>query len=95
LFKKYSFSWQLLRTFLISTLIPFMLVTTVLANTYSRKYNSDIRTLVDSTVDSMTSNIDTYLYELKQVTLLPYYNDEIYNYLEDLAGDVKEPGYRE
>lgn len=91
MFKKYSFSWQLLRTFLISTLIPFMLVTTVLANIYSRKYNSDIRTLVDSTVDSMTSNIDTYLYELKQVTLLPYYNDEIYNYLEDLAGDVKNP----
>ncbi|PNV62049.1 hypothetical protein C0033_10370 [Clostridium sp. chh4-2] len=80
-----SFSIQLLKNFLISTLIPFMLVTTVIANTYSRNYNKDIHILLNATVNSMTGGIITYLDELQQVTLLPYYNDEMYNYLKNLS----------
>ncbi|MBT9777230.1 hypothetical protein GPL15_12030 [Clostridium sp. MCC353] len=85
--KNKSFSLQLLKNFLISTLIPFMLVTTVIANTYSRNYNKDVHILLNATVDSMISSISTYLDELQQITLLPYYNDEMYYYLKNLSLD--------
>lgn len=82
---KRSFSFQLLKNFLLSTLLPFMLITSVIAHIYSREYNKDIHILLNSTVNSLTSNISTYLDELKQVTLQPYYNDELFGYLRNLS----------
>lgn len=82
---KRSFSTQLLTIFLISTLPPFILISTFIAQFYSREYEKDIRSLLNSTASSMTSNMITYLEELEQVTLQPYYTDSLYNYLEKKA----------
>lgn len=82
---KKSFSYQLLKNFLISTLVPFMLVTSVIAHIYYREYNKDVQLLLNSTINSLTTNISTYLNELQQVTLQPYYNDELYDYLRKLS----------
>ena len=79
---KHSFSAQLMKIFLISTLLPFILISTFLAQFYSREYEKDIQSLLNSTASSMTSNMITYLEELEQVTLQPYYSDSLYNYLE-------------
>ncbi len=82
---KRSFSAQLMKIFLISTLPPFILISTFLAQFYSREYEKDIQSLLNSTASSMTSNMITYLEELEQVTLQPYYSDSLYNYLEKKA----------
>lgn len=83
--KKQSFSYQLLKNFLISTLIPFMLVTSVIAHIYTREYKKDIRLLLNAAIGSLTTNMSTYLNEFGQVTLQPYYNDELYDYLRKLS----------
>jgi len=80
-----SFSFQLMKNFLISTLGPFLLITTVIARIFTAEYSRDIRLLLNSTISSMTSNITTYLNEAKQVTMQPYYNDTLYDYLMGLS----------
>ena len=80
---KRSFSVHLL----ISTLIPFMLIAYVVAHIYAREYSRDVRSLLDTTASSLDSNIATYLKELEQVTMQPYYNNELYNYLRGLSRD--------
>lgn len=84
---KRSFSVHLLVSFLISTLIPFMLIAYVVAHIYAREYSRDVRSLLDTTASSLDSNIATYLKELEQVTMQPYYNNELYNYLRGLSRD--------
>ena len=84
---KRSFSVHLLISFLISTLIPFMLIAYVVAHIYAREYSRDVRSLLDTTASSLDSNIATYLKELEQVTMQPYYNNEFYNYLRGLSRD--------
>lgn len=82
-----SFSFQLMKNFLISTLIPFLIITSVIAHIYSREYKQDVQSLLNSTIDSMVSNITTYLMELEQVTLQPYYNEELFDFLRGLSKD--------
>lgn len=84
---KRSFSVHLLISSLISTLIPFMLIAYVVAHIYAREYSRDVRSLLDTTASSLDSNIATYLKELEQVTMQPYYNNELYNYLRGLSRD--------
>ena len=80
-----SFSFQLMKNFLISTLGPFLLITTVIARIFTAEYSRDIRLLLNSTISSMTSNITTYLNEAPQVTMEPYYKDTLYDYLMGLS----------
>ena len=80
-----SFSFQLMKNFLISTLGPFLLITTVIARIFTAEYSRDIRLLLNSTISSMTSKITTYLNEAQQVTMQPYYNDTLYDYLMGLS----------
>lgn len=77
-----SFSFQLQKNFLISTFFPFILVASIIAAIYSSMYHRDIQTLLDSTAHSMTNNIRTYMNELNQLTLQPYYSEKIYYYLK-------------
>lgn len=80
-----TFSYQLLKSFLFSTLIPFLVIAYIAAHIYSREYDKDVQSLLDSTATAINSNIVTYLNELEQVTLQPYYNNGLYNYLKGLA----------
>ena len=80
-----SFSFQLLRNFLISTLIPFMLVVSVVVLIYSKDYNKDVQSLLNTTISALEANISNYLNELEQITMQPYYNSELYDYLRGLS----------
>ena len=64
-----------------------MLIAYVVAHIYAREYSRDVRSLLDTTASSLDSNIATYLKELEQVTMQPYYNNELYNYLRGLSRD--------
>lgn len=77
-----SFSFQLQKSFLVSTFFPFILVASFIAAIYSSMYHRDIQTLLDSTAHSMVSNIRTYMNELNQLTLQPYYTQKVYYYLK-------------
>ena len=77
-----SFSFQLQKSFLISTFFPFILVASFIAAIYSFMYHRDIQTLLDSTAHSMVSNIHIYMNELNQLTLQPYYTQKGYYYLK-------------
>ncbi|WP_320937383.1 cache domain-containing sensor histidine kinase, partial [Enterocloster lavalensis] len=63
------------------------LIAYVVAHIYAREYSRDGRSLLDTTASSLDSNIATYLKELEQVTMQPYYNNELYNYLRGLSRD--------
>lgn len=86
-----SFSFQLQKSFLISTFFPFILVASFIAAIYSSMYHRDIQTLLDSTAHSMVSNIRTYMNELNQLTLQPYYTQKVYYYLKakSVGGGIK------
>lgn len=85
MFKQKSFSFQLMINFMISTFIPFLLITSILTHLYSKEYDKDNSILLDSVIQSMTSNIYTYLAELEHITMLPYYNNEVFYYLKGLS----------
>ena len=78
-----SFSFQLQKSFLISAFFPFILVASFIAAIYSSMYHRDVQTLLDSTAHSMVSNIRTYMNELNQLTLQPYYTQKVYYYLKE------------
>ncbi len=82
---KKKISFQLLRTFLLSSMIPFIFCTLLISSIYSHNYTEDMQKLVSTSVISMSQNISTYLDGLKQVTLMPYYNDDIYFYINSFC----------
>ena len=52
-----KFSFSLILNFLISTLIPFVLVTLLIANLYKYNYTRDVFNLVDNSLVSISQNI--------------------------------------
>ena len=58
---KHSFSAQLMKIFLISTLLPFILISTFLAQFYSREYEKDIQSLLNSTAKFYDQQYDYLL----------------------------------
>lgn len=78
------FSWALARNFLLSTAIPIAIITMLIANAYSQKYSSDISTLVSTTLDTTSRNLNTYLLELEQASLMPYYNEDFFSILGEI-----------
>lgn len=83
-----QFSWSLVRNFLLSTAIPIAMITMIIANAFSIKYSSDISTLVSTTLDTTSRNLNTYLLELEQASLMPYYNEKFFSIL----GEIRQKG---
>lgn len=79
-----GFSFSLTRNFLISTAIPLIIVTLLIAGIYRRSYTRDVYKLVDNSLVSIAENIDVYLMELDRATLLPYYNEDFFLILNDI-----------
>lgn len=83
-----TFSWSLLRNFLLSTAIPIALITVLIAHVYQKEYSADISTLVSTTLDTTARNLSTYLLELEQASLMPYYNENFFSIL----GEIRQKG---
>ncbi|QQZ61294.1 cache domain-containing protein [Paenibacillus sonchi] len=82
-----SLNFKLLFIFFIATLIPVMGTTYIIAKLYIANYSKDQDILVRNTLVSISQNITTYLKELDQLTLTPYFNDDFIYALKVKAND--------
>lgn len=89
--KRLRFSWSLARNFLLSTAVPIAIITMLIANAYSKKYMADVSTLVSTTLDTTARNLNSYLLELEQASLMPYYNEEFFFALDEIKQKGGEP----
>ncbi len=71
--KPWAFSVRLTRNFILCMCIPFVLVF-LLAYTMIDTYNTEVLSATQSHMKSISQNIEVYLKELQQVTLMPYYD---------------------
>lgn len=71
-----SLSSKLIVNFFVSTLLPFAVITQIATAVYGDQYTKDTNQLVDNTLTSISLNISTYLNELEQLTLTPYYDSD-------------------
>jgi len=55
--------------------IPMAAVTILIANIYNKNYNHDIFILMNQSLQTLSRNLNTYLTELDQTSLMPYYNN--------------------
>ena len=79
-----KFSLSLILNFLVSTLIPFITVTLLVAHIYKHNYTRDVFNLVDNSLVSISKNIYLYLSELDRATLTPYYNEDFFSILKHI-----------
>lgn len=86
-----KFSFSLIRNFLISTFIPMALITIIIANAYNSGYTRDISSLTDTTLNTITKNLSTYLSELDQASLMPYYNEDFFTVLAQIRQKQSAP----
>ena len=77
-----SLSHRFLTFFILANLITYLLVTSLITAIFTRVYTQNTNSLVGTAMSSMSSNVTTYIDELKKLTLMPYYNQELYHYLE-------------
>lgn len=76
-----SFSLHLTLNFILSTFIPFVLITYLLVRIITQQQTADMLQTTQSHLDSLSRNISMYLSELQQVTFMPYYDGNFSLYL--------------
>ena len=91
LVKHNIFSLSLLRNYILSTFVPILLITLLIAHIYQKNYTKDMDTLVNTSMHSISANLDTYLQELDQASLMPYYNESFSNTLRKIISEDRAP----
>ncbi|MFD0679292.1 MULTISPECIES: cache domain-containing sensor histidine kinase [unclassified Paenibacillus] len=81
---------KLVLIFMISTLMPMLLTTYIVARVYIDKNSNDTGILIDNTLISLSKSLSSYLNELDQLTLIPYYNDDFIYALKVKASESYE-----
>lgn len=76
-----SFSLHLTIKYILSTLIPFMVITYFLVRLIIFHQSQDILRTTESHLTSLARNVSIYLTELQQATLMPYYDENFSYYL--------------
>lgn len=80
----YSFSSKLMILFTLSVFIPLIISLVFLFNYFSSVFSKQNIEAYENTLNSISSNIGTYLDDLKRLTLSPYMYNEVYNYMSYL-----------
>lgn len=80
----YNFSSKLMLFFIVSVFIPMIIGLIFLFNYFTGVLSKQNMIAYENTLQSVANNIDTYLDDLKRLTLSPYMYDEIYNYMSYL-----------
>ena len=75
--KMKSIQFKLIVVFLVSVLIPLLIIITVLPAYYIRRTKSQAVLSAGSTVKSLCRNVEIYLNDLENITLIPYINENI------------------
>lgn len=86
-----KFSRSLICNFLLSTFVPMAIITVIISYAYNVNYTRDISRLTNTTLDSICRNLDTYLVELDQFSMTPYYNEGFFTSLASLLQKGEAP----
>jgi len=86
-----SFSLHLTLNFILSTFIPFVLITYLLVRIVTQQQTTDMLLTTRSHLDSLARNVSMYLSELQQVTLMPYYDENFSIYLSQMNENQNLP----
>lgn len=78
--KRQSFQSRLLALFLISIVLPIIIMSTILAVYFQNKIYEDNDKYFSTSLYSISTNLSTYAYDLKRLTLTPYIYDDILNF---------------
>lgn len=78
---------KLTRYFISSTLIPFLLIITISAGLMDNYYRQDTFAMTDGYLRHIAINISMYIKDLKQISLLPYFSDEVINQFQRLSDE--------
>ena len=78
--KRQSFQNRLLALFLISIVLPIIIMSTILAIYFQNKIYEDNDKYFSTSLYSISTNLSTYAYDLKRLTLTPYIYDDILNF---------------
>ncbi|MBP1963389.1 cache domain-containing sensor histidine kinase [Paenibacillus aceris] len=81
----YSFRFKLSMLYLITIIVPTIVITIIMPSYYKQIIIRNSMNETNSTVASLKLNIETYLDELEQLTIIPYLNDDIMNALKQKA----------
>jgi len=68
--------------YLLTTVIPLVIIVFVMPSYYENEITQDSQTLTHATLSMLSRNIDTYLDDLDRLTLTPYLNDDVMNALK-------------
>ncbi len=86
--KRYSrdkLAAKLIRYFISSTFIPFLLIVTISASLMDYHYKQDILLVTDGYLESLATNVSLYIKDLQQVALLPYFSNEVMTQIQRLS----------
>ena len=84
-----SFSLHLTLNFIVSTFIPFIIITFLLVRVFTQQQISDILQTTESHLSSLSQNVSMYLSELEQATFMPYYDENFSFYLSQANTEQK------
>lgn len=88
-FKHSSFASKLKFNFCCSTMIPFIITTFLVSILFNIVSEKNSKSLVSNYITAIVRNIDVYFNELEQLTLSPYYHEDITYYLERLQNNTE------
>jgi two-component system sensor histidine kinase YesM len=75
--------------YMLTIVVPLVIIVFAMPGYYENVITQNSRTLTAATLDSLSHNIDLYLEDLDNLTLAPYFNDQVMSALKLKAS----PGY--
>jgi two-component system, sensor histidine kinase YesM len=80
----HSFRFRLLIIYFVSTLFPLLCISVVTPIYFKSIYMSNLNKALSNTLYSMSLNIDFYLSDLDNITIMPYTHSQVMDYLKYL-----------
>lgn len=73
----YSLRFKLSLIYFLTIVIPLLIIVLIVPSYYSRILTVETQVLTEGTLTAIIRNIETYLDDLKRLTITPYLNDDI------------------
>lgn len=82
--KKDDLSRRLLKYFLLSTLVPFLLIVLIGSSILLSYYRNDIYAMADSYALSLSREVEIYINQLKQILVIPSFSTETVSKIREI-----------
>ncbi|MBO7745736.1 sensor histidine kinase [Paenibacillus sp. MWE-103] len=89
-----TFKKKMILTFLPLVLFPMLFLTVLSSWIYSNQITKSMESNVSNTVQLVNSHLDTYLDELTRLSVLPYYNSQILNIMQE-TGTISDSDFKQ